>query len=126
SSHGIKSDGVSDAKKAFLVMEKSVKNNRPYDIVITDQIMPEISGEELCKKIRKTPELKDTIIILITSALKQKVGNYLKDMGFDGYLTKPVYPSDLIKMLSVLWSAKLNNQQLNLITRHNIRESIIS
>ena len=39
----------------------------PYDIVITDQQMPEMTGLELCQKLRDEPSYDDCPIILLTA-----------------------------------------------------------
>ncbi|MGZ6236888.1 MAG: response regulator, partial [Syntrophales bacterium] len=53
-SHGYK---VSTAEDGLAVM-KILETERP-DVIITDLIMPNISGEKLCRLIRKMPHMKD-------------------------------------------------------------------
>ncbi|MDA0782188.1 MAG: CHASE domain-containing protein [Rickettsiales bacterium] len=123
---GLKVDTSPDAIKAFAMLEKAAKNNKPYEIVITDQCMPQMTGEELGTKIKQTPELADILLIIITSAPKQQSSKKLQEIGFSGYLTKPVYPSHLTKMLNIIWLAKLDKKEIHLVTSHTIRESRIS
>lgn len=60
-----------------------------FQLVISDWMMPELTGVELCKRIRTEPKSKYTYIILLTSLEgKQK---YLEGMeaGADDFINKP-------------------------------------
>jgi two-component system sensor histidine kinase/response regulator len=58
-------------------------------IVITDIVMPEINGYELCRRIKSNKELKDIPVILLTSLSDPK--DVLKGLecGADNFITKP-------------------------------------
>ena len=60
------------------------------DIVITDWLMPDISGVDLCRLIRQKLQRKDVYLMLLTSNSGQ--GDVAKGMasGADSYLTKPL------------------------------------
>ena len=72
-----------DAKEA---LEIARKENFP--LIITDLMMPEIDGTQLCKKIRKIN--KTAVIYAFSGCLAEIDFNQLKDVGFDGHLCKPV------------------------------------
>jgi len=59
------------------------------DLVITDWMMPNVDGPELCRRIRSCPMSSYTYIIILT-ALDRKQG-YLEgmDAGADDFVTKP-------------------------------------
>ncbi len=63
------------------------KNAEKYDIVISDQIMPEISGLEIAKKIRKINERIPFVII--TGKKNMFHEETLKDSGIDIVIPKP-------------------------------------
>lgn len=66
------------------------------DIILLDVMMPQISGYEVCKFLRKNPLFKQTPIVMIT-------GNSIIDrvrvnlVGATDYLTKPFTQADLLK-----------------------------
>jgi two-component system, OmpR family, alkaline phosphatase synthesis response regulator PhoP len=66
------------------------------DLIILDIMMPELNGFETCSLIKKTPSLKNSILVLF-SALSE---NYTKNTGFelgaDYYLCKPIKMKELI------------------------------
>lgn len=73
-----------------------VNEERP-DLVLLDIILPKMDGYRILSIIRKTPELKDTPVILLTS--KDGVINKVKGRlaGSTDYLTKPFETNDLIE-----------------------------
>ncbi len=74
---------------------------KPFPVVISDWMMPELDGLELCRRIRAADHTKYTYIILLT-ALGGK-GHYLQgmDAGADDFLTKPLDPAELKVRLRV-------------------------
>lgn len=61
-----------------------------FPIVISDWMMPEMDGLELCQKIRSLQGKKYTYFFLLT--VKEGKNNYLKAMsvGADDFITKPL------------------------------------
>lgn len=70
-------------------------SERAPDIVITDWLMPDLSGIDLCRLIRQQLQRKDIYIVLLTSNSGQE--DVAKGMasGADGYLTKPLQSDKL-------------------------------
>jgi len=70
-------------------------------IVITDWTMPDLTGIELCRKIRNEANAAYTYIIIVTShAEKENVVRGLSS-GADDYLTKPFHPDELLARVRV-------------------------
>jgi DNA-binding response OmpR family regulator len=72
-----------------------------FRIVISDVLMPEIDGLELCRRIRLHKQSKYTYIIVITALIGKK--DYLEgmDAGADDFVTKPFDPDELKARLRV-------------------------
>ncbi len=72
-----------------------------FRLVISDVLMPEIDGLELCRKIRTHKQSKYTYIIMITALIGKK--DYLEGMeaGADDFVTKPFDPDELKARLRV-------------------------
>ena len=70
-------------------------------IVLTDWMMPDFSGPELCKKIRADQARPYTYVILMTSNTEK--GNVVKGLeaGADDYLTKPFDPGEMLARIGV-------------------------
>ena len=58
-------------------------------------MMPEMNGEELLETIRENSIYNDVKCVMVTAAYKIKNPDRVRDMGFDAYLLKPVYASEL-------------------------------
>jgi two-component system chemotaxis response regulator CheY len=70
-------------------------------IVITDWMMPDFSGPELCERIRSHAQRAYTYIIVLTSISEKD--NVVKGLaaGADDYLTKPFDPGELLARIGV-------------------------
>jgi two-component system, cell cycle response regulator len=76
------------------------KEHRPA-VVITDWMLPDSSGPELCQRIRTESSGSYTYIILLTSMTEKK--DIVKGLssGADDYLTKPFDPGELLARIGV-------------------------
>ncbi len=73
------------------------KKEKP-DLIITDLLMPGITGLELCKRLRTDEELCRTPIIVITSVTQDSDmadGFWRIATNSDDFITKPFDPYDL-------------------------------
>lgn len=82
------------------------------DLVITDMMMPQMSGEELVQQIRQYPELKDTSVILLTARADEKLKVSLLQSGAQDYLTKPFSADELKARVSNLVAMRRARQAL--------------
>src|SRR6058998_104277 len=85
-----------NGKEAWEVYKKG-----RFRIVISDVLMPEIDGLELCRRIRLHKQSKYTYIIIITALIGKK--DYLEGMeaGADDFVTKPFDADELRARLRV-------------------------
>ena len=72
-----------------------------FRLVISDVLMPELDGLELCRRIRKHKQSRYTYVIIITALIGKK--DYLEGMeaGTDDFVTKPFDPDELKARLRV-------------------------
>ncbi len=77
------------------------KKNTPH-LVILDVMMPEMDGIEACEKLRKIPELSETIIAFLTARGEDysQVAGF--EAGADDYITKPIKPKVLLSKVKAL------------------------
>ncbi|HEX9919067.1 MAG TPA: response regulator [Pyrinomonadaceae bacterium] len=69
------------------------------DAVVTDAVMPHLSGHELCRYLRARPELA-RIPILLLSGLEPNAASTPTSVHADAHLTKPVRPEDFTGCLA--------------------------
>ena len=86
----IESDIINNPLDALKLLENG---SGEYDLILLDIMMPELSGTELCLKIRD----KIDVPIIFLSAKKETVDRMLGyEIGGDDYITKPFENIDLI------------------------------
>jgi two-component system alkaline phosphatase synthesis response regulator PhoP len=70
------------------------------DLIILDIMMPFKSGIEVCDILRKQPEFKDTMIVMLTALSDE--GSHIKglDSGADDYISKPISPKVLVSRVN--------------------------
>jgi len=70
-------------------------------IVITDWVMPDLTGIELCQRIRASAQNPYRYVIILTSVSDKE--NVVKGLaaGADDYLTKPFHPKELLARVEV-------------------------
>ena len=75
--------------------EQQLRTRRP-DLILLDWMLPEESGIELLRRLRKDPERRDIPVIMLTAMAgeEQKVKGL--EVGADDYVTKPFSPPELI------------------------------
>ncbi|MGC9036213.1 MAG: PAS domain S-box protein [Verrucomicrobiia bacterium] len=97
-------DEASNGQTALLKLKTSFKEGKPFDVVLLDMHMPEMSGEETGKLIKEDKELGSTILIMLTSVNLRGDIARLRNLGFSGYLTKPIRQVHLLQTLANLFS----------------------
>jgi len=74
--------------------------NQEFDAVITDLLMPIMTGQELVKKIRRKGY--DNPVIALTASHKKNEQEALRQIGFSTILNKPVQMPELLAKLEEL------------------------
>lgn len=101
----------------------SLFDHQFYPIVLTDWMMPEIDGPQLCRLIREKKTDGYVFIILITAkGSKTDIVSGLES-GADDYLTKPIHSAELvarirtgIRILKLEQSLKKANEEIRLLS----------
>lgn len=98
-SHYLRESGYSvisavSAKEALsLAVEK-----RP-DVIVTDIVMPGMSGFELCRNLKKNPATERVPIIICTSKNQEIDRLWGMKQGADAYITKPFTREQLVRAI---------------------------
>src|SRR6516165_6246724 len=66
------------------------------DLVITDVIMPDKDGYDVCQYIKAHPDLKKTPVVLMSGVVNRAVAEKAFAVKADELLRKPFQPQDLI------------------------------
>jgi two-component system phosphate regulon response regulator PhoB len=79
-----------------------VKEYKP-DVIVLDWMLPSMSGVDVCKQLRWSPETKSIPIIMLSA--RGEEGDRIRglDSGADDYLTKPFSPAELIARIRAIF-----------------------
>lgn len=66
------------------------------DVILMDVIMPGANGFDICRQLKLDPETLDIPLVLITGLHSKEDRVAGKDAGADDFLSKPVYPEELL------------------------------
>ena len=71
-----------------------------YDLIILDLMLPQLPGEELLRRIRRTNQQVPILVLTARGTTADKVHNF--EAGADDYLTKPFAFSELLARIRAL------------------------
>lgn len=74
----------------------------PVDVMLCDVNMPEMTGTELVKKVRKLSSCAQTKIVMVSTESAQGLIDQVMADGADGYITKPFTPEKFQEKLTPL------------------------
>ena len=80
-----------DGEEALALVEQF----RP-DLVLLDIMMPRKSGFEVCRRIRETPGLRETRIVMLSARGRDTEIDKGLALGADAYVTKPFSTRELV------------------------------
>jgi DNA-binding response OmpR family regulator len=82
------------------------------DIVLLDMMMPQMSGQEMLKELRKTEWGKDTLVVALTNLSQREAQIEMGKSGFDDFAVKAYYtPKQLRSKVTELLRQKANPKQ---------------
>ncbi len=90
-SEGFSTLVATDGEEALLLVEEE----NP-DLIILDWMLPELSGIDVCRRLRETKNFKTIPIIMLTARGEESDKISGLDAGADDYVVKPFSPSELI------------------------------
>lgn len=84
-----------------------------YNLVILDRMIPDISGEEICKYIRQKSEVP---IIMLTAKIEDEDRIDGFNFGCDDYICKPFNVKELVLRVKAILKRSINIQDKEILT----------
>jgi two-component system chemotaxis response regulator CheY len=72
---------------------------RDFDLVLTDQNMPNMDGISLTRKLRSNPKYASTPILILTTESSDQMKQSGRAAGATGWLVKPFDPTKLLEVI---------------------------
>jgi len=103
---------TAESNKAFPL----IKKKRP-DLAILDVMMPEVSGYDLCRQIRRDPLIFMTPVLMLSAFGGEPEIVHALQQGADDYLVKPFDVGTLFARVKSLLDKQERTMKVNPITR---------
>ncbi|MEM7042444.1 MAG: response regulator [Pseudomonadota bacterium] len=113
---------VESGEAALTALERAADSGCPIDVVLIDSALPDMSGEDLGRAIRKRTHLASAALVMMASSGLRGDAARAAEIGFAAYLPKPVTPNNLLNCLLKLRDAAPRGPG-DLITVHSLSEN---
>lgn len=84
------------------------------DLILSDVMMPEMDGTELCREIKGDPKTSSIPIILVTSKAEGEMKVEGLELGANDYVTKPFHPRELLARVGSLVRSNSLRKELSI------------
>ena len=91
-------------ENGFVGSEEAIKNI--YDVIITDAVLPGMTGGEIIKKIRGEAAMQDVPIILLSASLDEQQFEEASVGATKSFLKTKITPSELVYEVNALCTVK--------------------
>jgi CheY-like chemotaxis protein len=95
---------VVSKENGFVGSEEAIKNI--YDVIITDAVLPGMTGGEIIKKIRGEATMQDVPIILLSASLDEQQFEEASVGATKSFLKTKITPSELVYEVNALFTGK--------------------
>ncbi|SRR5579859_3048753 len=115
---------ASSADEALSLMRHAAAAGRPFEVALLDHQMPGCDGATLGTTIHAEHGLRGARLILLTSSGQRGDGRLFSELGFAGYLLKPVTHRDLTDCLTMVLGTQAEGWRMAtqpIVTRHALR-----
>ncbi|MBW4442788.1 MAG: response regulator [Plectolyngbya sp. WJT66-NPBG17] len=85
---------ATNAKEALSLLKKELPT-----ILVSDVAMPEMDGFQLIEQVRELPQCAELPAIALTAYAREEDRQQAIHSGFNDYLTKPVDPLELMRLI---------------------------
>ena len=92
---------AADGEQALRILDSTA-----VQLVVSDILMPGISGYDVCRRIKATPSLATMPVILLTSLTNPIDVVHALECGADSFLSKPCEPDHLVARVNSLLSSR--------------------
>jgi PAS domain S-box-containing protein len=103
------------------LLQRAAAAGTPFDLIIADDQMPDADGGWLAQTLKNDAALAPVPLVLLTSLDRHGSTRRLADLGFAGYLTKPVRGRELRACVErVLETTNQSGSHSQLVTRSSL------
>jgi len=90
---------VEGGAAALATLEKSMRTDQPFAVVLLDGHMPDMDGFAVAERISEDRRYAGTKLVMLTSAGQPEDVARCRKLGISAYLTKPIKQSELFDVI---------------------------
>ncbi len=121
---GCRSACAAQSGEALGLLQEAARENDPFRVALIDMNMPGLNGTDLGIRIKSDPGLRSTLLVMMTSLGSRGDAARLEEIGFSGYLSKPIRQAQLRDCLALMLTRQTSGQKdRNMVTRHTVLEN---
>ncbi|MBT9584066.1 response regulator [bacterium] len=115
---------TSDPTQVEALLARLKAQGKSVDVGLLDFQMPGLNGDELAHNIKQNLGIKDISLVLVTSVPNRGEIKKMQDLGFSGYLTKPVRQQSLRDTMATVAGLRkgLETHPQGFVTIHSLGE----
>ena len=118
---GCRYEAAEDGDAALALLHKAVEDGDLFRVALLDYEMPGMDGSELGRRIKGDPQLESTLMIMVTSLAQRGDAASLQQIGFVGYLPKPVRQKQLRECIAIVLG-RGDKTPIGIVTQHTTAE----
>jgi signal transduction histidine kinase/DNA-binding response OmpR family regulator len=122
---GCPCEEASNGEDALGRLLEAYRAKTPFHLAILDRSMPDMDGVSLAQKIKENPDIRDTVLVMLTSVGQRGDAKVMEKAGFAAYLTKPAKRKELCACLALALGRKSSVSDpatRPILTRHSVLE----
>ena len=125
---GMRVVSLRNGKEAIPTLRKALESEDPFDLCIIDIQMPGLNGHKVAKQIRGPKSQFRNLPLIALSSLRKQDAKKCEEVGFDGFLSKPVRREKLYQMLERIIGGREDKGKKGefvrdkIITQYSVRE----
>jgi PAS domain S-box-containing protein len=115
---------AASADEALSLLRQAADSGKPFEVALLDHQMPDCDGAQLGKIIATDPQLSAVRLVILTSSGQRGDGDLFAQLGFAGYLLKPVTQRELTECLMMVLAksaATWQDRSQPIVTRQTLR-----
>ena len=120
----LKVHALEKGEEVFPALQKAEETGSRFDLCISDIQMPEMSGYEVARQIRKSELSFSKLPLIALSSMTKGDSKKCEEAGFDGFLSKPIRREKLFHMLERVMTEKKEAKKQKISTQHSVREEM--
>jgi len=123
---GMRVVALQNGEEVIDLLQHEYDSGDPFDICILDIQMPRLSGDEVARQIRALNSPLSDLLLLAFSSSTLRRATLFQEIGFNGYLPKPIKRERLLDMMQRLLGKKKSKEDKEkeeaLVTQHSLIE----